>query len=306
MRSIKVLVVEDFEPFRKFVVSTLQQKAGFQVTGASDGLEALQKIEEQQADLVLLDSGLPNLNGTEVAKRLRRLAVPPKIIFISQECSPEVVGEALYLGALGYVNKLRTHSDLLPAIEAVLEGKYFVSRDLQIGGGMGAQAKTRHEILFCSDATVLLGALADFISDALKSGNAALVRASKSWEGSAREELQARGVDMAATIQRGTYAFRDVDEPPGVTPTSDVVKRLTEAASKAGKKNPRVAVWSELTGRLWAAGKIDEAIQLEQRANDLAKHHDIDILCPYPLPLWEKDRAAFIRVCREHSVVSLR
>ena len=120
MPAPKILVVEDFERFRQFVVSTLQQSARFWVTEASNGLEALEKVEEQQPDLVLLDIGLPNLNGLEVARRLRRLAAPPKIVFLSQESSPEVVAEALNLGALGYVHKRRAGRDLLPAIDAAL------------------------------------------------------------------------------------------------------------------------------------------------------------------------------------------
>jgi len=132
MHAANILVVEDFERFRRFVVSTLEQTARFRVAEASNGLEALQKVEEQQPDVILLDIGLPNLNGIEVAKRLRRLAVPPKIVFISQESSPEVVREALNLGALGYVHKLRAGSDLLLAVNAVLEGGRFVSRGLEI------------------------------------------------------------------------------------------------------------------------------------------------------------------------------
>ena len=129
MHASKVLVVEDFEQVRRFIVSTLQQRAEFQITEALDGLQALQKVKEQHPDLVLLDVGLPKLNGIEVARRIQALIVPPKIVFLSQESSPEVVGEALSLGALGYVHKLRTGSDLLPAIEAALEGRRFVSRD---------------------------------------------------------------------------------------------------------------------------------------------------------------------------------
>jgi len=123
-------VVEDFEQFRRFIVSTLQHRAEFQITEALDGLQALQKVKEQHPDLVLLDVGLPKLNGIEVARRIQKLIVPPKIVFLSQESSPEVVGEALSLGALGYVHKLRTGSDLVPAIEAVLEGRRFVSKGL--------------------------------------------------------------------------------------------------------------------------------------------------------------------------------
>ena len=63
MHAPKILVVEDFQQFRRFIVSTLQTGAKFRVTEASDGSEALQKVEEQQPDLVLLDIGLPKLNG---------------------------------------------------------------------------------------------------------------------------------------------------------------------------------------------------------------------------------------------------
>jgi len=105
MRATGILVVEDFEQLRRFVVSTLQQPAKFRVTEASNGVEALQKVEEQNPDLVLLDIGLPDLNGIELVRRLRRLAVPPKIIFVSQESSPEVVREGLNLGGLACVQK---------------------------------------------------------------------------------------------------------------------------------------------------------------------------------------------------------
>ena len=79
---------------------------------------------------------MPDLNGIELVRSLRKLAVPPKIIFVSQESSPEVVREALNLGGLAYVQKMRAGSDLLPAIESALEGRRFVSKGLK-----GGQAK---------------------------------------------------------------------------------------------------------------------------------------------------------------------
>ena len=125
--KIKILVAEDFEPFRRLVVSALERRAEFRITEAFDGLEAVQKAEEQQPDLILLDIGLPILNGMMVARRVRKLAPAARILFLTQECSPDVVREALDLGALGYVHKPRAHRDLLPAIEAVLGGIQFVS-----------------------------------------------------------------------------------------------------------------------------------------------------------------------------------
>jgi|SRR5215469_1495845 len=118
----KILVVDDFQKFRQFTVSTLRS-ANFHVTETANGLEALQKARGLGPDLVLLDVGLPDLNGLEVARRLRKLAPTIKILFLSQETSPELVREALSLGALGYVYKSRAGRELLPAIDAALKGE---------------------------------------------------------------------------------------------------------------------------------------------------------------------------------------
>jgi DNA-binding NarL/FixJ family response regulator len=96
----------------------------------SDGQEAVQRAEELKPDLILLDIGLPTLNGIEAARRIRKRAPESKIIFVSQESSLEVAREALNLGARGYVVKTRAASDLLAAVEAVLEGRQFVSGGL--------------------------------------------------------------------------------------------------------------------------------------------------------------------------------
>ncbi|HLW88914.1 MAG TPA: response regulator transcription factor [Terriglobales bacterium] len=128
---IRVLVVEDFEPFRRFVTFALQNVAGVRIVAeVSDGLEAVQKAEELEPDLVLLDIGLPSLNGIEVARRIRKLAPECKILFLSQESSAEMVQEALNLGAMGYVFKEDAGSDLLAAVEAARQGRHFNSRGL--------------------------------------------------------------------------------------------------------------------------------------------------------------------------------
>jgi DNA-binding NarL/FixJ family response regulator len=128
---IRVLVVEDFEPFRRCVCSTLYERPELQVIcEVSDGLEAVRKAEELQPNLILLDVGLPTLNGIEAARLIRTLSPESKIIFVSQECDADVVQEAMSLGAWGYVVKTRAASDLLAAVRAVREGKRFVSEGL--------------------------------------------------------------------------------------------------------------------------------------------------------------------------------
>jgi DNA-binding NarL/FixJ family response regulator len=129
--SVRLIVVEDFAPFRKFICSTLGERPGLQVIcEVSDGPEAVRKAEELRPDLILLDIGLPTLSGIEAARQIRKLAPESKIIFVSQESSDDVVQEALSLGAWGYVLKTRAAIDLLAAVEAVLEGRQFVSGGL--------------------------------------------------------------------------------------------------------------------------------------------------------------------------------
>ena len=120
-------MVDDYEPFRQFVCSMLGKKSEWQVVAeASDGLQAVHKAEELQPDLILLDIGLPKLNGIEAARRIRKLAPDSKILFLSQEFSAEIVQDALSVGARGYVFKAHAGSELLAAVDAVLQGKQFV------------------------------------------------------------------------------------------------------------------------------------------------------------------------------------
>ena len=128
MPIIRVLVVDDFEPIRKVICAELAKRHDLQVVGeASDGLEAVQKAVELKPDLVLMDIGLPFLNGIEAARQILKLVPESKLIFFSQESSADVVQEALSFGAQGYVFKIRAGIDLLTAVETVLSGMQFVS-----------------------------------------------------------------------------------------------------------------------------------------------------------------------------------
>ena len=133
MPSVRVLVVEDYEPFRRFVCSTLKKRPDLQVIGeVSDGLEAVRKAEELQPDLILMDVGLPTLNGIEAARRIRKLSAKSKILFVSQESHTDVIQEAFCIGALGYVIKTHAGIELLAAVEAVCQGGQFVTDDCRV------------------------------------------------------------------------------------------------------------------------------------------------------------------------------
>jgi DNA-binding response OmpR family regulator len=286
--------------------------SGFQVIDeASDGLEAVEKAEKLQPDLVVLDIGLPKLNGIEVAKRLRQLAPQASILFLSQEPSSDVVREALRMGALGYVHKSRAGSELLPAIEAVLGGKRYVSGGLdgtEFGEGSNVHTPRNHEVLFSSDDELVLDRFTHFVAAALRAGNPAMVFATELHREALLERLKRQGVEMDAAIQRGTYISLDVAAPLDGERLFETVRGLIEAATKAGKiGRPRLALCGERAGRLWAEGKTDAAIQIEQLCDALATSHDVDVLCAYPIvSSAEQDEQPFKSVCELHSAISYR
>jgi DNA-binding NarL/FixJ family response regulator len=128
MRSARVLVVEDYEPFRRYICATLGKNPDFWIVAeVSDGLQAVREAEALQPDLILLDIGLPGLDGIEAARRIRRLSPASKILFVTQESSLDVIEEALSLGALGYVIKAHASTELIVAVETVCAGGQYVS-----------------------------------------------------------------------------------------------------------------------------------------------------------------------------------
>src|SRR5215470_10891655 len=133
VKTHKILVVEDSEPFRRLIVLMVQQNHEYQVVAeATDGLEAIRRAEELAPDLVLMDIGLPKMNGIESARLIRQKAPKCKIVFLTQQSDVYAVQDAIELGALGYVHKSHTANDLLPALEAALTGRQFVSENLNV------------------------------------------------------------------------------------------------------------------------------------------------------------------------------
>lgn len=127
-RTVKILLVDDFVSWRRFVASLLHKNPEWQIVcEASDGLEAVQEAGKLQPDLIVLDISLPKLNGIEAAPSIRKLAPKSKILFISENHSSDIAAAALSAGGHGYVVKSNCLSELLIAVEAVLQGKQFVS-----------------------------------------------------------------------------------------------------------------------------------------------------------------------------------
>lgn len=130
MALLRVLIVDDYEPFLQVLRSMLPSDRFQVIAQASDGLEAVKQARLLQPDLMLLDVGLPRLNGIEVARTVKSVAPQVVILMLSQDASPDIVGEALKAGALGYIHKQRAQRELLTGIESVMAGKQFASKGM--------------------------------------------------------------------------------------------------------------------------------------------------------------------------------
>lgn len=133
-QQVRILVVDNFEPFRRYMCRKLQARPEWRIVAeASDGLQAVQKAEELKPDLILLDIGMPLLNGIEATERISTVAPGATVLFVSQQTDADLVAAALSNGAMGYVLKANADRELLPAVEAVLEGRPFVSSGVMRG-----------------------------------------------------------------------------------------------------------------------------------------------------------------------------
>jgi DNA-binding NarL/FixJ family response regulator len=318
LSSIRILVADDYENWRQAVCSLIRARPGWQVIcEVSDGLEAVQKAEELRPDLILLDIGLPGLNGIEAARRIRQLSPNSKIVFLSADNALDSVQVALSTGAQGYVYKTRTSSELLPAIDAVLRGEQFATSMLKgyRSAGTPGTAPHRHEVLFYSEDAVFLDSLTDFITVALKAGDVAVVIVTEPHQDGLVQRLKARGVDIDGAIREGKYLPLDaakslstfmVNGMPDSDHFFEVVGGLIGAAAKAGKReHPRVAACGEIGPFLWTEGRADAAVRLEQITDQLATTYEVDIFCAYPLGSFhgEKGEQVFQRICAQHSTV---
>jgi len=334
---IRILVVDDYQPFRQLVCSLLEERTEFQIIArAADGLDAIRKAEQLQPDLIVLDIGLPKLNGIAAARKIRKLAPKSKVLFLTQEIDTEIVKASFSTGAGGYVVKSDAGTDLFEALEAVIQNGRFVSRrltkcifdDIKVARTGNDQYRCEdlastlrpqqrethfHEVQFYSREIGFLDIFTDFITTVLNAGNAIIVAATPSHRNYLFSKLQAGGIDVSAAIEQRNYIALDVAETlstfmvndlPDSGQFSKVVGDLIARTAKAATGDARrVAACGECAPVLWAQGKGEAAVRLEQLWDGIAKTYDVDILCAYPVFdfLGEESQGMFRQICAEHT-----
>ena len=334
-RRVRILVVDDFEPWRRRICMVLQMQADLQVIGeVADGLEAVQKAQELQPDLILLDIGLPELTGIEAARHIRECCPHSRILFLTGHSSRDIAEEALSAGGDGYVVKSVAYRDLLPAIRIVLQGSQFVSNIVadrapiatcqtsEEPHGVKAVAEIppqslkipiRHEVGFYAEDRRLLDDLTVFVGASLKAGNAAIILATESHRENLLPRLQGYGIDVRAAIEQGRYVALDaaaalsmfmVNGMPDPVQFFEAFGSLIRAIPNIANEHRRIAVFGECVDLLCSEGNAEAALQMERLGNQL-NTPNVDILCGYSQADTRRkmDRKMSQRICAEHSAV---
>lgn len=117
----QVLLVDDDRALR-LALRTLLEEAGFEIAEAADGPAAIEAIERQSPDVMLLDVGLPGMNGLEVLARARGLAAPPRVVVITADDTPDTLLRAIRGQALRYVTKPFAPATIVELVTDVLSG----------------------------------------------------------------------------------------------------------------------------------------------------------------------------------------
>jgi DNA-binding response OmpR family regulator len=300
----------------------LRTSPRWQLVGeAGDAFEAIQQAGMLRPDLILLDIELPALSGIEAARQILACHPGSRILFLSAHRSWDIVEAALLTGAQGYILKADAGSDLLPAMEAIVEGRRFLGAALagRAAGRTeqkGDEYDTRcHEAAFYSDTTFLLDEFARFVEAALHAANAVIVLLTGSRRRELHQRLDARGLNIDLAIKEGRYLSLDVADVLGSIMVDgwpdeerfwkSGISLMMRAARASSGDAPRLAACGECAASLAQAGGVDAAIRLEHLWDELARTFNVDILCGYSMnvPRHDEECDVFRRICAEHSVV---
>jgi DNA-binding NarL/FixJ family response regulator len=130
MATFRIMIADDHEVVRKGLISLLQAQPDWQVCGeAADGREAVEKAQQLKPDVVILDIGMPSLNGLEATRQILKVNPQARVLILTLHDSDQVVREVLNAGARGFLLKSDAARDLVAAVEALRRDKtYFTSK----------------------------------------------------------------------------------------------------------------------------------------------------------------------------------
>ena len=288
-----------------------------EVTGGRAALEAAAKFDP---DLVVLDIAMPELNGFQVARELRRLGFRAKVVFLTLFQDDDYLSAAFESGALAFVYKPRSHTDLIQALDHALEGYRFVSPQGFRGQKAGTEVTTWfprdcgfHTMQFYHDDQDRLAGGMGYVTAALKENATVIYVDRKAHLAGLARKLEAFG--LRAAIEQGRFIALDVhrDVLPYIMASGmpDAAKMITlfedaaVQASSPGESDRRLALAGEIAPVLWAEGLPEAALEVERLTDEFAHARSASAFCTYPLEwLYKTDHhQTMARLCALHTTV---
>jgi len=172
-----------------------------------------------------------------------------------------------------------------------------------------------HVVQFYADDAFFLDGLSKYVGSALAAGDGAIVIATKAHRDGIAQRLRARGMDSTHATAQGRYLVLDaaetlskfmVNDFPDTALFTDVVGSIVvQATACAEGKSPHVSAFGEMVALLWAQGKIEAALRLEELWNSLAQTHKFSLRCAYPMQAFSREEhgESFLRICALHGGV---
>ena len=177
------------------------------------------------------------------------------------------------------------------------------------------ESAVAHTTQFYSEQAFLIDALAEFIAGPICAGEAAVIIATEEHRRALELRLRNMGVDIGAAVDQGRCSLLDANETLSQfmsegLPDRDRFLKLMSAVLEqvrlaAGGQDRRIVAFGEMVALLWAEENAEAALQLEQLWNELARTHEFNLRCAYPIRAFDKPEHAhtFLKICGEHSHV---
>jgi CheY-like chemotaxis protein len=305
-----VLLADDHAQISEAVADLLAEDYEV-VASVRDGRQALELSRRLDPDVTILDVRMPELDGFETLRELRRMGSRAKVVFLTLHQSDAYVGEAIRSGAQGYVWKTRIHSDVKSAIRHALSGRLFVPSLTSLGDVV----RNEHTVHFHRNDSYGLDEVSEFVRAVIRSGDPVVVVATDQTRTGIASRLEKHRLDLTALAQRGLYVELDAAESlsqimrngrPDRECVAGVAANLERMRlSAAPNMKSRLTIFGEMANLLLRDGNPDAIAELERIWNDETKSLPFFTVCSYSMECFKGEASrTFPDVCDEHSAVS--
>ena len=304
----KVLLADNHPQVLEIVARVLA--AHFDVVGAaSGGRQALELTQRLDPDVVVLDIGMPELDGFQTLQELRRTGSRAKVLMLTMYDGDAYVTSAVNEGAQGFVVKSGLHTDLVSAIDHALDGRFFVPSLTSL-----ATTGRNHTAQFHMNDQNFLDGAARFAGEVLRSGEPFVVLGLPEMRNGIAQRLSENGTDLRSMVADGRYVEVDVRESlsqfmrggmPDAARIDEIVAALEDRRAARGPQT-RLTLLGNMAGTLCRDGNFEAAIELEQIWEDRTRNLPFFTVCHYSADCFQepKGRELFPKVCAEHGAVT--